>query len=131
MCGGSEERLGIANHQSIKALKGRLNLKESIEEYFKGEMLPHVPDAWTDHSKNKIGYEIPTQPPLPSLRDATPAGNHRGGGDAGTGIPRRPCHRPSPLSPRQLPCGGGAKAFVGGGHQFRHQRVRRLAQGFV
>jgi type I restriction enzyme M protein len=34
-------------------------LKESIEEYFKREALPHVPDAWIDHSKTKVGYEIP------------------------------------------------------------------------
>ncbi|MCQ8183693.1 type I restriction-modification system subunit M [Methylomonas sp. SURF-1] len=34
-------------------------LKESIDEYFKREVLPHVPDAWIDHSKTKIGYEIP------------------------------------------------------------------------
>lgn len=29
------------------------------EEYFKREVLPHVPDAWIDHSKTKVGYEIP------------------------------------------------------------------------
>lgn len=34
-------------------------LKENIEAYFKREVLPHVPDAWIDHSKTKIGYEIP------------------------------------------------------------------------
>lgn len=34
-------------------------LKENIEEYFKREVLPHVSDAWIDHSKTKIGYEIP------------------------------------------------------------------------
>lgn len=34
-------------------------LKESIEDYFKREVLPHVPDAWIDKSKTKIGYEIP------------------------------------------------------------------------
>jgi type I restriction enzyme M protein len=34
-------------------------LKESIEQYFKREVLPHVPDAWVDESKTKIGYEIP------------------------------------------------------------------------
>jgi len=33
-------------------------LKEDIEEYFKREVLPHVPDAWIEHSKNKVGYEI-------------------------------------------------------------------------
>ena len=34
-------------------------LKEAIEEYFDREVLPHVPDAWIDHDKTKIGYEIP------------------------------------------------------------------------
>ncbi len=34
-------------------------LKHSIEEYFKREVLPHVPDAWIDHTKTKVGYEIP------------------------------------------------------------------------
>jgi type I restriction enzyme M protein len=33
-------------------------LKEGIEEYFKKEVLPHLPDAWIDRSKSKIGYEI-------------------------------------------------------------------------
>lgn len=33
-------------------------LKVDIEEYFQREVLPHVPDAWIDHSKTKIGYEI-------------------------------------------------------------------------
>lgn len=47
-------------------------LKEEIETYFKREVLPHVPDAWIDHSKTKTGYEIPLnrhfyvyQPPRP------------------------------------------------------------------
>jgi len=34
-------------------------LKESIDAYFKREVLPHVPDAWIDKSKTKVGYEIP------------------------------------------------------------------------
>ena len=34
-------------------------LKESIAEYFKREVLPHVPDAWIDERKTKVGYEIP------------------------------------------------------------------------
>ena len=34
-------------------------LKESIAEYFKREVLPHVADAWIDESKTKVGYEIP------------------------------------------------------------------------
>lgn len=35
-------------------------LKEDIQEYFKREVLPHVPDAYLDESTfDKIGYEIP------------------------------------------------------------------------
>ncbi|MBI1938226.1 MAG: SAM-dependent DNA methyltransferase [Ignavibacteriales bacterium] len=34
-------------------------VKEHCEEYMKKEVLPHVPDAWIDYSKTKIGYEIP------------------------------------------------------------------------
>ena len=33
-------------------------LTEDIEEYFKREVLPHVPDAWMDRGKDKVGYEI-------------------------------------------------------------------------
>jgi type I restriction enzyme M protein len=33
-------------------------LKEDIDAYFKREVLPHVPDAWMDRSKDKVGYEI-------------------------------------------------------------------------
>ncbi len=29
------------------------------EEYLKREVLPYVKDAWLDHSKTKVGYEIP------------------------------------------------------------------------
>jgi type I restriction enzyme M protein len=34
-------------------------LDEDIEAYFKREVTPHVPDAWIDHEKTKVGYEIP------------------------------------------------------------------------
>jgi type I restriction enzyme M protein len=34
-------------------------LKEDIQAYFEREVLPHVPDAWIDHEKTKVGYEIP------------------------------------------------------------------------
>lgn len=33
-------------------------LKEDVQAYFEREVLPHVPDAWIDHSKTRIGYEI-------------------------------------------------------------------------
>jgi type I restriction enzyme M protein len=34
-------------------------LDEDVETYFEREVLPHVPDAWIDHEKTKVGYEIP------------------------------------------------------------------------
>lgn len=34
-------------------------LGEDVEAYFEREVLPHVPDAWIDHDKTKVGYEIP------------------------------------------------------------------------
>jgi type I restriction enzyme M protein len=44
----------------------------AIDAYMAAEVLPHVPDAWVDYSKTKIGYEIPFnrhfyvyQPPRP------------------------------------------------------------------
>ena len=33
-------------------------LSEDIEDYFAREVLPHVPDAWIDFSKTKVGYEV-------------------------------------------------------------------------
>lgn len=33
-------------------------LKENIQKYMEREVLLHVPDAWIDESKTKIGYEI-------------------------------------------------------------------------
>ncbi len=36
-----------------------LLVKDHCEAYLKAEVLPHVPDAWIDHGKTKVGYEIP------------------------------------------------------------------------
>jgi type I restriction enzyme M protein len=54
-------------HDKLLAL-----VKDHCEAYLKDEVLPHVPDAWIDHSKTKVGYEIPLtrhfyvyQPPRP------------------------------------------------------------------
>ncbi|MNW11387.1 hypothetical protein D3C71_2088350 [compost metagenome] len=47
-------------------------MKDHCQDYLKTEVLPHVHDAWIDHSKTKVGYEIPLtrqfyvyQPPRP------------------------------------------------------------------
>ena len=44
-----------------KAKPDKLNelVKDHCEEYIKKEVLPHVPDAWIDYEKTKVGYEIP------------------------------------------------------------------------
>lgn len=34
-------------------------MTDDIDQYFKREVLPYVPDAWIDTKKTKIGYEIP------------------------------------------------------------------------
>lgn len=50
-------------------------LTDDIHEYMKREVLPHVPEAWVDESRTKVGYEIPLtrhfyvyQPPRPLER---------------------------------------------------------------
>ena len=34
-------------------------LHEAVDVYFQREVLPHAPDAWIDHDKTVVGYEIP------------------------------------------------------------------------
>lgn len=43
---------------SKKRDKENVPLKVDVETYFKEEVLPHVPGAWIDYDKARIGYEI-------------------------------------------------------------------------
>jgi type I restriction enzyme M protein len=43
----------MPNDDLVAAMRG------TIENYMRAEVLPHVPDAWVDYAKTKIGYEIP------------------------------------------------------------------------
>ncbi|WP_320018924.1 class I SAM-dependent DNA methyltransferase [Labilibaculum manganireducens] len=43
---------------SKKRDKESVPLTDDIEGYFEREVLPHVPDAWIDFDKTRIGYEI-------------------------------------------------------------------------
>jgi type I restriction enzyme M protein len=36
-----------------------VRLSEDVEAYFAREVKPHASDAWIDHEKTKVGYEIP------------------------------------------------------------------------
>ena len=49
------------NYRADSKLRDTENvpLKDDIKAYFKREVLPHVPDAWIDETKTKVGYEIP------------------------------------------------------------------------
>ncbi|HOH65608.1 MAG: class I SAM-dependent DNA methyltransferase [Sedimentisphaerales bacterium] len=49
--GNPEPDPDLRDHENVP-------LKEDIDAYMQREVLPHVPDAWVDESKTKIGYEI-------------------------------------------------------------------------
>jgi len=38
---------------------GKDHRNEVVASYVAQEVTPHVPDAWVDHTKTKVGYEIP------------------------------------------------------------------------
>ncbi|NOZ94673.1 MAG: SAM-dependent DNA methyltransferase, partial [Acidobacteria bacterium] len=48
---GYEPDPKLRDHENIP-------LTDDVEAYFEREVRPHVPDAWMDRSKDKIGYEI-------------------------------------------------------------------------
>ncbi len=54
------------DYENKKQNKGKVDktelldlVQEHCENYLKKEVLPYRPDAWVDHSKIKMGYEIP------------------------------------------------------------------------
>lgn len=49
--GGCEPDPDLRNIENVP-------LKEDIDAYFDREVRPHVPDAWMDRAKDKVGYEI-------------------------------------------------------------------------
>jgi type I restriction enzyme M protein len=53
-----KDKKGGLKPDSKKRDKETIPLTEDIEEYFRNEVLPHVPDAWIDYDKTRIGYEI-------------------------------------------------------------------------
>lgn len=50
----------VTEYEPDSALRDFENipLKVDIDNYFRREVLPHVPDAWMDRTKDKVGYEI-------------------------------------------------------------------------
>lgn len=65
-CGERDETAGLAKDIKGSVLPDsslrdteNVPLSEDVDTYFKREVLPHAPDAWIDHEKTKLGYEIP------------------------------------------------------------------------
>ena len=50
---------GVEQVDSARRDTEIIPLKQDIDEYIRGEVLPYVPDAFPDRRKDKIGYEIP------------------------------------------------------------------------
>ena len=51
----------LRDYENIPFLKTDENgnlVPQTIEEYFKREVKPHLPEAWIDETKTKVGYEI-------------------------------------------------------------------------
>ena len=59
--GNPKPDTSLRDYENISFLKkdkdGRL-VPQTIEEYFNTEVKPHLPEAWIDESKTKVGYEI-------------------------------------------------------------------------
>ncbi len=53
-----KDKNGKVKADSRKRSTERIPLTEKIQEYFKENIIPHVPDAFPDPNKIKIGYEI-------------------------------------------------------------------------
>lgn len=52
------DKKGLPKADSSLRDTENIPLKEDMQAYLKREVLPHVPDAWVDESKTKIGYEL-------------------------------------------------------------------------
>jgi type I restriction enzyme M protein len=48
---GYEPDSGLRDFENV-------SLKDDIDAYFEREVRPHVPDAWMDRTKDRVGYEI-------------------------------------------------------------------------
>jgi type I restriction enzyme M protein len=58
--GSPKPDTNLRDYENIPFLReqnGKL-VKQTIEEYFGREVRPHIPDAWIDESKTRVGYEI-------------------------------------------------------------------------
>ena len=53
-----KDKSGKPKPDSKKRDSERVPLTDSVEEYFEREVKPHLPDAWLNRAKDRVGYEI-------------------------------------------------------------------------
>ncbi|MBK7323347.1 MAG: SAM-dependent DNA methyltransferase, partial [Candidatus Microthrix sp.] len=51
--------MSVTYEADVDARLGTIEYRSAIDDYITAEVHPYVPDAWVDHDKTKIGYEIP------------------------------------------------------------------------
>ena len=49
----------VTYEADVAARLSTVEYRTAIDDYMAAEVHPYVPDAWVDHDKTKIGYEIP------------------------------------------------------------------------
>ncbi len=49
----------VTYEADVAARLRSLEYRTAVNDYMAAEVHPYVPDAWTDHTKTKVGYEIP------------------------------------------------------------------------
>ncbi|MEK8227330.1 hypothetical protein NKG05_16400 [Oerskovia sp. M15] len=85
-----------------------------IDAYFEAEVRPHVPDAWIEYTKTKVGYEIPFTRHFYTY------------------VPPRPWPRSTPTStwwsPRSWTCCGRLRRDAPVGGKFRESVARHHAR---
>lgn len=57
--GAKGKKKGQPQPDSARRDTENVPLAEDVEAYFEREVKPHAPNAWVDHDKTKVGYEIP------------------------------------------------------------------------
>lgn len=53
------ENIAFGWNGTAKTAEADGTARQVLDGYFDAEVSPHLPDAWIDHAKTKVGYEIP------------------------------------------------------------------------
>ncbi len=104
-------------------------LSEDVQTYFEREVLPHVSDAWIDHDKTKVGYEIPFNRHFYVFTPPRPAGGDRRRAEAGEGSDPGDDRGAERLSARRFKaglCKASGRRHHSGDHPAHTQETSKL-----